>query len=67
MKLSPKPLIALMTVAAFVITPVIAQAGEKGKQKKAEMMMKKETKKTEMTATKEEKKAKKKAMTDDDL
>jgi len=61
MKLSPKLLVALMAAASFAMTPAVSHAGEKGKQKRAEMMMKKDAKKGEMAAHKEEMKAKKEA------
>lgn len=51
---SPKLMVAIMTAASFVIVPAISQAGEKGQQKKPEMMMKKDAKKAEHKAHKAE-------------
>lgn len=60
MRFSPKLLVALMATS-FVLTPALVQAGDKDKEKKAEMMMKKDGKKQEIKAHKEEMMAKKEA------
>lgn len=56
---SPKLMVAILAAASFVAAPAITQAGEKGPEKKAEQMMKKEAKKMEQHAPKAGKEAKK--------
>ncbi|PCI50541.1 MAG: hypothetical protein COB49_03570 [Alphaproteobacteria bacterium] len=51
----PKILVAVLMAASFVITPALSQAGEKGQQKKAEMMIKKEACKADKKGCKDHK------------
>lgn len=59
---STKLMVAILAAGSFVVSPVIAQAGEKDPQKKTEKMKEKDAKKAGHEADKADKKAHKEEM-----